>query len=87
MAYALNGHNAFITGGGSGIGLACAIALVRDGAHVTLFGRSAERLERGAAAVRAGAVASATVRVVTALALMALEIGRASCRESECMRV
>jgi NAD(P)-dependent dehydrogenase (short-subunit alcohol dehydrogenase family) len=47
----LHNQNAFITGGGSGIGLACANALVRDGASVTLFGRDAGKLERAAAHV------------------------------------
>ncbi len=42
------GTGALITGGGSGIGLATARLLVRDGAQVTLMGRSEERL-RGAA--------------------------------------
>ena len=47
----LDGHAALITGGGSGIGLACAAALLADGATVTLAGRSQERLEKGAASL------------------------------------
>ena len=46
---ALDGQHALITGGGSGIGLACALAFCAEGAHVTLLGRSEERLQRGAA--------------------------------------
>jgi NAD(P)-dependent dehydrogenase (short-subunit alcohol dehydrogenase family) len=46
------GDHALITGGGSGIGLACAAALAAGGATVTLMGRSAERLERAAAGLR-----------------------------------
>jgi len=42
---ALAGHHAFITGGGSGIGLGAARAFVADGAHVTLCGRTRETLE------------------------------------------
>ena len=61
MAGSLEGQNAFITGGGSGIGLACAKAFARDGAHVTLFGRNRERLDKGATEVRA--VAPRGVRV------------------------
>ncbi len=38
-------RHVFITGGGSGIGLACARAFLAEGAQVTLFGRSRERLE------------------------------------------
>ena len=41
---ALDGLAALVTGGGSGIGLACAKILARDGASVTIGGRSAERL-------------------------------------------
>lgn len=44
----LNGQHALITGGGSGIGLACARALLADGAKVTLVGRSETRLQSAA---------------------------------------
>jgi len=40
----LSDQHAFITGGGSGIGLACASAFIRDGATVTLVGRTESRL-------------------------------------------
>jgi len=55
------GLAALVTGGGSGIGLAAATRLVRDGAHVTVCGRTearlrsaVERLEESAAAAQAG---------------------------------
>jgi NAD(P)-dependent dehydrogenase (short-subunit alcohol dehydrogenase family) len=38
------GRSALVTGGGSGIGLGAATRLVRDGAHVTICGRTEERL-------------------------------------------
>ena len=44
-ALPLAGQMAFITGGGSGIGLACAAQFLRDGASVLLFGRDANKLE------------------------------------------
>ncbi|WP_426572300.1 SDR family oxidoreductase [Aquihabitans sp. McL0605] len=40
----LEGTGALVTGGGSGIGLACAVRLATDGATVTICGRTAERL-------------------------------------------
>lgn len=45
MTKTLTGQHAFITGGGSGIGLGAARALVADGATVTLVGRSIDKLE------------------------------------------
>jgi len=49
----LSGHSALITGGGSGIGLACATHLARDGATVVLAGRTADKLAAAAAGLRA----------------------------------
>jgi NAD(P)-dependent dehydrogenase (short-subunit alcohol dehydrogenase family) len=40
----ITGKTALVTGGGSGIGLGTASRLVADGAHVTICGRSEERL-------------------------------------------
>lgn len=45
MAARLSGHHAFITGGGSGIGLACARAMLLDGARVSIMGRSRDKLD------------------------------------------
>ena len=42
MNNSLNGQVAWITGGGSGIGLAGAIELARAGAHVVISGRNPE---------------------------------------------
>ncbi|MET0447283.1 MAG: SDR family NAD(P)-dependent oxidoreductase [Aeromicrobium sp.] len=41
----LTGRNAVVTGGSAGIGLAMARALAEAGAHVTIWGRTASRLE------------------------------------------
>lgn len=45
----LEGKNALVTGGGSGIGLGCAKAFAADGANVLIMGRNEEKL---AAAVK-----------------------------------
>lgn len=44
----LQGQVAWITGGGSGIGLAAGLELARAGAHVVLSGRSVETLKKAA---------------------------------------
>jgi NAD(P)-dependent dehydrogenase (short-subunit alcohol dehydrogenase family) len=45
MSERLKGKIGIVTGAGSGIGRACAVALAREGARVALFGRRKERLE------------------------------------------
>ena len=65
---ALDGYGALVTGGGSGIGEGCAAALVRDGAAVTICGRTPDKLEAAAARLRvvsSGAVVQTIVADVT----------------------
>lgn len=45
---ALDGYSVLVTGGGTGIGEACAAALLADGAAVTICGRTATTLEEAA---------------------------------------
>jgi 7-alpha-hydroxysteroid dehydrogenase len=59
----LEGTTALVTGGGTGIGLACAAALVADGATVTICGRTEETLQRAVDTL--GAAASYVVTDVT----------------------
>jgi NAD(P)-dependent dehydrogenase (short-subunit alcohol dehydrogenase family) len=54
------GLTALVTGGGSGIGLGTATRLVRDGAHVTLCGRTEEKLREAVATLEGVAAGTAT---------------------------
>jgi short-subunit dehydrogenase involved in D-alanine esterification of teichoic acids len=53
----LDGYGILVTGGGTGIGRACAARLAADGAAVTICGRTESRLKQvvdGAHHLRAG---------------------------------
>jgi NAD(P)-dependent dehydrogenase (short-subunit alcohol dehydrogenase family) len=60
----LAGTSALVTGGGSGIGLAAARHLLRDGATVTLAGRSQSRLDAAVEELRGEAPQGAEVHAV-----------------------
>jgi NAD(P)-dependent dehydrogenase (short-subunit alcohol dehydrogenase family) len=57
----LSGLAALVTGGGSGIGLACAERLLRDGASVTIAGRTESRLRQATHELEPEAPAGAKV--------------------------
>ncbi|GAA1532143.1 SDR family oxidoreductase [Actinomadura kijaniata] len=66
---ALEGTSALVTGGGSGIGLACARRLAADGARVTVCGRTEARLkETGLRYVVADVTDEEQVRAAVAFA-------------------
>ncbi len=65
MTIALEGYGVLVTGGGSGIGEGCALALARDGAVVTICGRTPEKLDAAAARIR-DAVPGAGVHTIAA---------------------
>ncbi|MCH8156743.1 MAG: SDR family oxidoreductase [Nitrospinae bacterium] len=50
----LQGKTAIITGGGTGIGLACSRLFCREGAQAAIFGRRADRLESAAKEIGPG---------------------------------
>ena len=61
----LQGYSVLVTGGGTGIGTGCAMALVADGAAVTISGRRAEVLEEAAAKIEAVAAFGGSVQIAT----------------------
>ncbi len=71
---ALTGRHALVTGGGRGIGAACARALTAAGARVTVLGRSADTLAKLVA--EGGAASFAVADVTGAAALAAALAGR-----------
>src|SRR5436309_2490529 len=52
MDLGLEGKNAIITGGSAGIGLACAKALLAEGANVIIIGRNEKRLENAVSTLK-----------------------------------
>lgn len=81
----LAGQHCFITGGGTGIGLGTARALIADGATVTIAGRTADTLD--AAVADLGPAANAAVLDVTDEAAMAAAVEAANQRAPLTMAV
>ena len=57
--FSLDGRNAVVTGGGRGIGRACAQVLARAGARVAVVSRTATQLEETVELIRAAGVGEA----------------------------
>ncbi len=66
MSGELQGRAVLVTGGGTGIGRACAEKLAADGAAVTICGRTASRLEDAAGKIEAVAGHGGSVQAVVA---------------------
>lgn len=62
----IEGFATLITGGGSGIGEAAAAKLAADGAHVTICGRTEDKLVGAVERIAAGAAGGVTVQHVVA---------------------
>ncbi len=60
------GRSVLVTGGGSGIGLATAVHLAAEGAHVTICGRTEQKLADAVSRIAAAATGGATARSVVA---------------------
>jgi NAD(P)-dependent dehydrogenase (short-subunit alcohol dehydrogenase family) len=80
---ALAGRTALVTGGGTGIGAACAGALLGAGATVTLAGRREAVLAATAQRLRAQAPAAAEVRCAVCDVTREEDVGRAVARAAE----
>jgi NAD(P)-dependent dehydrogenase (short-subunit alcohol dehydrogenase family) len=62
----ITGKAALVTGGGSGIGLASATRLARDGAHVTICGRTEDKLVNAVAAIGGAVGDGGSIRSIVA---------------------
>lgn len=62
----IEGKATLVTGGGSGIGLGTATRFASDGAHVTICGRTEEKLARACEQIRSVAPGETTVQYVVA---------------------
>lgn len=62
----IEGYATLITGGGSGIGEAAAVKLAADGAHVTICGRTEQKLIDAVALIRSTAAEGVTLQHVVA---------------------
>ncbi|MGH9016701.1 MAG: SDR family NAD(P)-dependent oxidoreductase [Acidimicrobiales bacterium] len=79
----IEGRTALVTGGGSGIGLGTARRFAADGAHVTICGRTEEKLARAGDDIRASARPGATVQYVVADVTVEDQIRAAAARAAE----
>ena len=74
-SFSLEGRHALVTGGSSGIGLGCAVALAEAGAKVTIMARRREPLDGAVAAMaKAGLTAEAMVGDIADIEVMAATI-------------
>lgn len=70
----LDGMSALVTGGSGGIGVACAEALLRDGASVTLSARRIEPLEEARALLRSSVRPGARLAIIAGDSMVATDV-------------
>jgi len=78
MDFGISGKWALVCGASKGLGLGCAQALAREGAHVLLVARGAEVLEAAAAKLRAELAGTSAATVLTVAADITTVEGRAA---------
>lgn len=79
----IEGRTALVTGGGSGIGLGTAVRLAADGAHITICGRTEEKLANAVDVIAKSAADGATVQYVVADVTVEDDVIRAVERAAE----
>jgi NAD(P)-dependent dehydrogenase (short-subunit alcohol dehydrogenase family) len=79
----IEGKATLVTGGGSGIGLGTALRFASDGAHVTICGRTEDKLLRASEQVALVGRAGTTVQYVVADVTVEDEIAAAMARAAE----
>ncbi len=78
MDYGISGRWALVCGASKGLGLGCAQALARSGAHVVMVARGAPALEAAAAELRADPQLPAGTQVLAVAADITTPAGRAA---------
>jgi NAD(P)-dependent dehydrogenase (short-subunit alcohol dehydrogenase family) len=79
----IEGFAALVTGGGSGIGLGASSRLAADGAHVTICGRTEERLREAVEQLQAVAAPGVEVRYAVADVTQEDDVARAVAMATE----
>jgi len=79
----IDGWSILVTGGGSGIGLATAERLAADGAHVTICGRTEQKLADATARIERAGARGATARHVVADVTVEEQVGAAVAAATE----
>jgi NAD(P)-dependent dehydrogenase (short-subunit alcohol dehydrogenase family) len=79
----IQGSSVLVTGGGSGIGLGAAMRLAADGAHVTICGRTEDRLREATEQINGSAAEGVEVRYAVADVTKEDDVARAVAAATE----